>query len=205
MKFKFLSVGLLLSVCGFANAGLITSVGLGGAVPDNDLTGITSSVYISDNEVIESLSVTLFGLNLTYFGDVIFTLSGPNGASTNLLYSDPSHPYQLGMHTDLIGDYTFSDTGTDLLNAVSLNISLLAPGSYSTADSSTGGASLTDTFFGISSAGEWSLTAIDHWGGDATSFDTWELNIQTVPEPSTLAIFALGMIGLALRRFKKQS
>ncbi len=28
---------------------------------------------------------------------------------------------------------------------------------------------------------------------------------KTVPEPSTLAIFALGMIGLASRRFKKQS
>ncbi|MEY8199126.1 MAG: PEP-CTERM sorting domain-containing protein, partial [Colwellia sp.] len=28
---------------------------------------------------------------------------------------------------------------------------------------------------------------------------------STVPEPSTLAIFALGMIGLASRRFKKQS
>jgi hypothetical protein len=28
---------------------------------------------------------------------------------------------------------------------------------------------------------------------------------QNVPEPSTLAIFALGMIGLASRRFKKQS
>ncbi|MFQ3195042.1 MAG: hypothetical protein ACI9N3_001876 [Colwellia sp.] len=28
---------------------------------------------------------------------------------------------------------------------------------------------------------------------------------QPVPEPSTLAIFALGMIGLASRRFKKQS
>jgi hypothetical protein len=28
---------------------------------------------------------------------------------------------------------------------------------------------------------------------------------QSVPEPSTLAIFALGMIGLASRRFKKQS
>ena len=28
---------------------------------------------------------------------------------------------------------------------------------------------------------------------------------STVPEPSTLAIFALGLIGLASRRFKKQS
>jgi hypothetical protein len=30
-------------------------------------------------------------------------------------------------------------------------------------------------------------------------------NINSVPEPSTLAVFALGMIGLASRRFKKQS
>ena len=31
------------------------------------------------------------------------------------------------------------------------------------------------------------------------------LNSSTIPEPSTLAIFALGMIGIATRRFKKQS
>jgi hypothetical protein len=29
--------------------------------------------------------------------------------------------------------------------------------------------------------------------------------VVEVPEPSTLAIFALGVMGLALRRFKKQS
>jgi len=33
----------------------------------------------------------------------------------------------------------------------------------------------------------------------------WSAGVQSVPEPSTLAIFALGMIGLASRRFKKQS
>jgi hypothetical protein len=42
------------------------------------------------------------------------------------------------------------------------------------------------------------------------SFDLGtDLNIpeanSEVPEPSTLAIFALGIIGLASRRFKKQS
>jgi hypothetical protein len=39
-------------------------------------------------------------------------------------------------------------------------------------------------------------------GYDNFVFDT---AAQDVPEPSTLAIFALGMIGLASRRFKKQS
>ena len=37
------------------------------------------------------------------------------------------------------------------------------------------------------------------------SFINIELNSTSVPEPSTLAIFALGIIGLASRRFKKQS
>ncbi|WP_232771345.1 PEP-CTERM sorting domain-containing protein [Colwellia sp. 12G3] len=30
-------------------------------------------------------------------------------------------------------------------------------------------------------------------------------SVEAVPEPSTLAIFALGIIGLASRRFKKRS
>jgi hypothetical protein len=47
----------------------------------------------------------------------------------------------------------------------------------------------------------------------ALGYGGWELHVRDasfsvtseVPEPSTLAIFALGMIGLASRRFKKQS
>jgi hypothetical protein len=35
--------------------------------------------------------------------------------------------------------------------------------------------------------------------------DNVSLTTESVPEPSTLAIFALGMMGLASRRFKKQS
>ena len=49
------------------------------------------------------------------------------------------------------------------------------------------------------------LWSLDDVPGDYTV----EANVSTggvsVPEPSTLAIFALGMIGLASRRFKKQS
>ncbi len=37
------------------------------------------------------------------------------------------------------------------------------------------------------------------------SFDNLTISSTSVPEPTTLAIFALGMFGLASRRFKKQS
>ena len=41
--------------------------------------------------------------------------------------------------------------------------------------------------------------ASNNWGAE------FAMSSTSVPEPSTLAIFALGMIGLASRRFKKQS
>lgn len=40
--------------------------------------------------------------------------------------------------------------------------------------------------------------------GSGSTLSRFSLNSTDVPEPSTLAIFALGMIGLASRRFKKQ-
>ena len=42
-------------------------------------------------------------------------------------------------------------------------------------------------------------------GGHNLQVNNATLAVTNVPEPSTLAIFALGMIGLASRKFKKQS
>jgi hypothetical protein len=59
------------------------------------------------------------------------------------------------------------------------------------------------------------VTSDNYWGGSADqlgSFGEYTLTVSEgpvlvseVPEPSTLAIFALGLMGLASRRFKKQS
>ncbi len=51
------------------------------------------------------------------------------------------------------------------------------------------------------------LTASGEGNGNNAGFDNLVINgdLTSVPEPSTLAIFALGIIGLASRRFKKQS
>jgi hypothetical protein len=51
--------------------------------------------------------------------------------------------------------------------------------------------------------GTYSANVNNVWLG--LSADSWTIRYAQVPEPSTLAIFALGMIGLASRRFKKQS
>jgi hypothetical protein len=54
------------------------------------------------------------------------------------------------------------------------------------------------------------VQVISDWNGAAVSMDeSTNLGVPStitdVPEPSTLAIFALGLIGLASHRFKKQS
>ena len=54
------------------------------------------------------------------------------------------------------------------------------------------------TFMG--NAGTYSLKSLEVWVQPSI-----QSSIQEVPEPSTLAIFALGLIGLASRRFKKKS
>jgi hypothetical protein len=64
-------------------------------------------------------------------------------------------------------------------------------------------------------SGEYYSIAADFWRGDSWGFDqavaddrigTW-LNRPgvTIPEPTTFALFALGLMGLASRRFKKQA
>jgi hypothetical protein len=45
----------------------------------------------------------------------------------------------------------------------------------------------------------------EQWSSSRVSPAMFTLHAVEVPEPSTLAIFALGLIGLASRRFKKQS
>ena len=93
---------------------------------------------------------------------------------------------------------------------------------YSANITSVALAANTTYYLGIKSTNSMIWTWNFGSGGDGSSYvksanndTTWNaipgdmafrLTSQTqVPEPSTLAIFALGMIGLASRRFKKQS
>ena len=209
--------GLVLSVSGLANAGLMTvsATEVLGVLPDNNSAGVSSDITITDDFIIDSISFSLNGLSSTWLGDLIISIAGPDSSAYLMHRVGSSTSSTFGDSSNFDGTYIFSDGGISLWDtaAAATSSDVLSPSTYSA--SGLGGAtvSLSSLFAGGLSGGVWTLNASDNAGGDINSLVSWTINIEghtnegqtnDVPEPSTLAIFALGIMGLASRRFKKQ-
>ena len=134
-------------------------------------------------------------------------------SATNNLYADFSQTLSVSGNTVYnIGYFFGNDTATAYgwSSFITVNGSTIAtPSSYIRGSTSADFADIGGTY--TTAANETSLTVRYRINGSGTgraAFSLDDFYVQTevtVPEPSTLAIFALGMIGLASRRFKKQS
>jgi hypothetical protein len=190
MNIKMLKValaGLILSVSGFANASLIEYIYTGtgsGSIGNTNFTDVFFTITeYSDTENIQSCGGSCIYLN-------------SNSATISL---DGIDLFQF-----TTGTYTFNNNGRlgfsrssgDLYNIFDVGnfdmISALAP------------------IAGNPSLIQWNLSPVNTSGGvlsfiSASTPGTFEARLTSVPEPSSLAIFALGVMGLVSRRFKKQS
>ncbi len=187
-------VGLVLSMSSLANAGIITFTDrasyeayITNSVLDEMLdvsqsfnTGGVRSGYswnMSDYGCVTGGCGDQLSQGMSYDDNYIWTYN--NGS-----FSFESNIFAFGFD---FGSYNGS-------TSVSLN-------GYQSQQTSTGG------FFGIASTDSQGFNVIDYTKSTQYGlFDkvTYATQAKTsVPEPSTLAIFALGIIGLASRRFKK--
>lgn len=186
MKKNFLkaaSAGLVLSTSGFANAGLINI----------DFSSLTQ------------------GAQHANFGGVKFSLiggvdsSGSPYVTNGTIHNSNNNWYP----TAQILQFSFANVAEDIV--FNVNNYGSGNGSFWTAFNSDNVAIESDSF--SSGGGLFSLTSTDvsylqfnnnrassSWNFGVSSFSAVE-----VPEPSTFAIFALGMLGLASSRLKKQS
>jgi len=220
MKLKFIQAavaGLMLSVCSVANAGLITTTFTSNdflSIPGSGTSG-PASLYPSTIEVsnllgsIVDINVSLIGLTSTWPDDLIIALLNPLNDAVYLMHS-----------ADGSGDINninliFDDQALGLLS----NYGQIRTGSYQVSKygaynppfyggfSGIYGSDLSH-FNGTARNGSYKLYIADVYTGDVGSLQGWSIEITTeqieVPEPSTLTIFALGIMGLASRRFKKQ-
>jgi hypothetical protein len=183
-KFKAIIAGLVLSISGFVNAGVMTYNGPTGTSVDTNPSSLFE-IVITDDYLIQDLNVQI---ELSDSGTLFWTdldLSLSNGFTTVIM--------ALSQNNDSSGifDVIFDDEALTSLPTTSN-----AVGSFQSFQN-------LSAFDGQSTAGTWTLSILDDYIPDENNELVSYSIITAVPEPSSLAIFALGVMGLAARRFKK--
>lgn len=150
--------------------------------PDLELTGNPSLTYPLN---IESLELEITGLTHENLEDLTIILLDPLTRSITVMS-------ELGGMNPFTGTLVFNDDGAPLPAAPSpINP---AGGPYLPE-----GGRFADVPFDLGRVDTWTLFIYDDSEGDVGSFASWTLR-GTVPEPATLALFAIGALALARRK-----
>jgi subtilisin-like proprotein convertase family protein len=183
----------------------------GGPIPDNQPGNPLTIVFsVTENETVTDLWVSLDSLAHTWAGDLIVTLTAPNGTLADIMRrpEDTSGFVATGDSSDFNGSYRFIDSGASLATGLAGGLStfILPSGDYaaSTRTSPTTGnvpVSLAGTFAGVPSLGDWTLRISDNASLDTGTLGSATLTLRGVPipEPTTLGLLA-GAAVLGLRR-----
>jgi subtilisin-like proprotein convertase family protein len=208
-RHTFLSAILLLALAlaRSAQADYFQTFFIGGAqVPDGNLVGWSDTRTVSGiSGSISNVSVTL-DLSGGWNGDLYAYLVHDTGFAVLL--------NRVGRDTGNADGYGTAGMNVTLSDAAALgnihSVSVPSPsGIYqpdgrnidprtAPADFNTpiNPPALLGSFNGGNPSGNWTLFIADVQSGDVTAVQSWGLNIELVPEPSCLALFLGGMIGL---------
>ena len=200
MKFKFLkaaSLGLALSISGLANAGIIT------------LNDTTAQLVGSTLEFNNFLTVSLTGGGVDTGAPIALPSYITNG-STLTANTYPTANQIVFAFDQLVWNVAFDidpagirDSGQGMLTieafngATSLGEQVVSNGNFHSESLSSFGAM---TSFVVSNG-----CTLPSGVDSCNWYSKYSEVSYDVPEPSTLAIFALGLMGLSLRRTKKQA
>jgi hypothetical protein len=202
---KMAFAGLALGISGFANAALISVATQAEFDVAGDIAQVTN--WDSYGSGFERVASPFLVGNLTFIAggsNVIGGISDYRFARS--LFSDNNI---LGTTMNIANTFNLLafNAGNFLLNGNALFEITTNVSSYSfirNVNSYASGGTLS--FFGIQATGGEYFTSLSWSGDNATGLTDIQLGTAAeVPEPSTLAIFALGLMGLASRRFMKKS
>jgi hypothetical protein len=206
MNNKFLKMafaGLVLGVSGFANAGLIYDNG--GPDTSNGFSIAGSNEVVDDFILTNAFDINSVGFYFQNFDgitgwnqDITYSVYNDNSGSKGSLISTGAGQNVIAVDSGLAW---CCNNGHAWLVTFDLDSSLsLNAGHYWLGLS---GATGTGPEFWLTTSG---ITGYKGPGGGDLAYSLHgDVGSTDVPEPSTLAIFALGLMGLASRRFKKQS
>jgi subtilisin-like proprotein convertase family protein len=187
-------------------------------IPDgNDGTStpgtVSRDIVIGTSGFVSDLTVTITGLNHTYVGDLIATLTNINTSTSVNLFNRigrvaaPSYGTPFGDNSNFNGTYSFSNTFTGDIwaaaasggDAFNIPAGNYAPSTFTASGSaSVAPPSSLAPFTGQSLSSTWRLTIADWAGTDTGGFSGWTLagNATPVPVPPQVVGTAL-LAGLA--------
>ena len=191
----------------------VAGTGAGGTISDDGVPNV-STITIVEDEVIEDVRFSIEGLEHTWAGDLVVTVTHVDTGTTASLFNRPQRfpsTTDTGDSSDLNGTYVFEDGGADFWQetASQPNEGVVTPGTYFASDIAGNPVSLNDLFGGESSAGDWQISISDEFEREVGSFAAWSLEFGTataVPEPGTaVSLGLLAMLGGTFYRRRKQS
>lgn len=109
-KFLGMSVAAVAMFAATANAQFLGTANVG-AIPDNNTTGVSSTINVPGTFGITGIAVTLNNASHTWVGDLIITVTAPNGATANIMRRTGSFTTTgVGDSSNLLnGTYRFTD------------------------------------------------------------------------------------------------
>jgi hypothetical protein len=211
---------LLVAAVSGLDAATLTFSGPGGFIPDFDVVPgeITSDATQVDplNRTVlpgNSIEVRIIGLWHEYASDLIVRLTHIDSGVTRDLFGSIGISEGTPADSMFLVNYNFRTgfPGDLWATTIPLGTEEFIPGGdyFPTNDGSSAPNDLSSAFAGVNVNGGWRLTILDNAidpEPPSYEFEAWELLIDvedpvTVPEPSTVALFAAGCLAIArLRR-----
>jgi subtilisin-like proprotein convertase family protein len=185
---------LLLAACCLGTAGTHAQVATtfpgsgGGAIPDNNIDGLTITIPVSGvSGPISGLSLDFTALAHTWTGDLNARLTSPGGVSHDIFLRvgrttgdcfASGSPF--GLSADLGGDYSFNDGGAATLWG---QPNPIAPGTYRTTTCHSDVPTSLLATYGLPGEvdlnGTWTVVVSDHGAGDVGSVGNASLVLYT--------------------------
>ncbi|MBX3689056.1 proprotein convertase P-domain-containing protein [Dokdonella sp.] len=162
----------------FTTANLICST-VGAAIPDNNTTGVSNSITVTDTSTLTNLKVSIKGTH-TWVGDLKFQLS--RGAGNVMLVDRPGYTGSGFGCSNNDFDIVLDDAAT---TPVEGQCNATPPALSGTVSPNN---PINSVFAGAPFNGTWTLTATDNAGGDTGSLAEWCL----IPTTATGATYTVG-------------